>query len=118
VPAHVVSPGVAVLATWAPEGLADWVASHDFARFTAHTVTDAPVFADTVQLAQQRGYSWVQQQVDLGLAGLAVALTDRKGRCVGALSMTFQASAYPDDSGLTRLLPPLQEAAQALRAIL
>ena len=56
--------------------------------------------------------------VSPGLCGLAVALTDRKGQCVGALSMTFQAQAYPEDACLTRLLPPLQEAAHTLRAIL
>ena len=37
----------------------------------------------------------VDQHIDVGLAGLAVALTDRKGQCVGAISTTFQAQAYP-----------------------
>jgi IclR family transcriptional regulator, pca regulon regulatory protein len=59
----------------------------------------------------------VDQYIDVGLGGLAVALTDRNGRCVGALSMTYQAQSYPGDSVLHKLLPPLQEAAQAIRAV-
>lgn len=117
-PAHVVSPGLAVLATFSPAALDEWLAVHHFARFTPGTVSDAASFRDAVALAAQRGYGRVEQQADPGLCGLAVALTDRKGQCLGALSMTFQAQTYPEDSGLTRLLPALQDAANTLRAIL
>ncbi|PXW95230.1 IclR family transcriptional regulator [Sphaerotilus hippei] len=118
VPAHGVSPGAAVLATLDEPALDAWLATHDFGRFTTHTITDAERFRAVVAQARQLGYGLTEQQVDLGLCGLAVALTDRKGRCAGALSMTFQAHAYPEGSALQRLLPALQEAAQALRAIL
>lgn len=117
-PAHVVSPGVVVLSTLSEAELDTWLAEHAFGRFTTNTITDVADFRDRVNQARQRGYGLVEQHVDLGLCGLAVALMDRKGRCVGALSMTFQAQAYPNESCLVRLLPALQEAAQALRAIL
>ena len=118
VPAHVVSPGPALLSTFSPAAREAWLAEHPFGKFTGHTVTDAAQFRESVMLAAQQGYGWVQQQVDLGLAGLAVPLTDRKGRCQGALSMTFQTQAYPQDAPLQRLLPALQEAALSLRGIL
>lgn len=117
-PAHVVSPGLAVLSTYDEPALDAWLAEHNFARFTNNTMTDAAGFRAAVKLAEQRGYGWAEQYVDVGLCGLAVPLTDRKGRCVGALSMTFQAHVYPGDSCLTRLLPAIQEAAHTLRAIL
>ncbi|MEX8519098.1 MAG: IclR family transcriptional regulator C-terminal domain-containing protein [Leptothrix sp. (in: b-proteobacteria)] len=117
-PAHVVSPGLAVLSTFSEAALDAWLAEHAFGRFTTNTITDVARFREAVITAGQRGYGLVEQYVDIGLCGLALALIDRKGRCVGALSMTFQAQAYPDNSCLTRLLPPLQDAAQALRAIL
>jgi IclR family pca regulon transcriptional regulator len=117
-PAHAVSPGLAVLSTFSPQALDEWLATHHFARFSPSTLGDAASLREAVVLAERRGYGRAEQQVDPGLCGLAVALTDRKGQCVGALSMTFQAQAYPDDTCLTRLLPPLQEAAHTLRAIL
>jgi len=117
-PAHVVSPGVVILATWPKARLAAWVAEHDFAKFTPQTLTEADAFRDAVELARRLGYMLVDQHIDVGLAGLAVALTDRKGQCVGAISTTFQAQAYPKGSALVKLLPALQETAQAIRAVL
>jgi IclR family pca regulon transcriptional regulator len=81
------------------------------------TITDAQSFHATVVRARQQGYWLADQYIDTGLAGLAVALTDRKGTCVGAVSMTFQTQAYPGTSALTRLLPPLQEVVQTMRGV-
>jgi IclR family transcriptional regulator, pca regulon regulatory protein len=114
-PAHVVSPGYAILSTFGKARLDAWIEAHDFAKFTSYTISEVAGFRDAVASARELGYGWVNQYIDVGLCGLAVALTDRKGRCVGALSTTFQAQAYPKDSFLTRLLPALQEAAQAIR---
>jgi IclR family pca regulon transcriptional regulator len=117
-PAHVVSPGPAVLSTFSPEALDAWLAAHPFVRFAPTTMTDPAEFRTAVLLATERGYGWARQYMDPGLCGLAVPLSDRKGRCVGALSITFQAQTYPDEQCLTRLLPPLQDVASTLRAIL
>ncbi len=118
VPAHVVSPGFVIPSTFAPRQLDAWIDAHDFGSFTAQTITDGARFREAVAAARQLGYWRADQYVDIGLAGIAMALTDRKGRCAGALSMTYQSQAYPNDAALLRLLPPLQEAAQALRAII
>jgi IclR family transcriptional regulator, pca regulon regulatory protein len=118
VPAHVVSPGFVILATFTKARLDAWTATHDFGRYTPLTITELASFRDSVATARQLGYWLVDQYINLGLAGLAVALLDRKGRCVGALSMTFQTQVYPNNSALVKLLPPLQEAAQALRGII
>jgi IclR family pca regulon transcriptional regulator len=118
VPAHGVSPGFAILATYTKPRLEAWIAAHDFGRYTPHTITEAAQFRDGVAAARQLGYGAADQFIDVGLTGLAVALLDRRGRCAGALSMTFQTQAYPQRSDLVKLLPPLQDAAQAVRGIL
>jgi IclR family transcriptional regulator, pca regulon regulatory protein len=118
VPAHVVSPGYTILSTYTKLRLDAWIAAHDFGRFTPQTVTETSRFRDNVQTARQLGYWSVDQQINVGLCGLALALLDRKGRCVGALSMTVQTQAYPGDTLVDKLLPPLQDAAQAMRAII
>lgn len=117
-PAHVVSPGYAILAGLDEAALDAWIAAHDFVRFTPQTVASADDFRAAVGITRQQGYAFVDQYIDAGLCGLAVPLTDRRGRCVGALSTTFQAQSWPREQALARLLPALQEAAGAIRAVL
>lgn len=94
-PAHVVSPGYAMLSTFEPTRLDEWIAAHDFAKFTQHTITDEADFREAVALARHLGYALVSQYIDVGLCGMALPLLDRKGRCLGALSTTYQAQSYP-----------------------
>ncbi len=118
VPAHVVSAGFVVLATFTLQKLEAWTAEHDFARFTPQTITEPQRIREAVAVARRQGYSLVDQYLDTGLGGLAVALTDRKGQCSGAISVTFQTQSYPAGAALTKLLPPLQDVVQVLRAVI
>jgi len=118
VPAHVVTPGPVILSTWNDAALAEWVAAHEFATFTARTVTDPASFVEEVQHARRQGYWFTTGQLDAVYQGLSLPLIDRKGRCHGAIGMTVIASQYSEDTMLTRLQPPLREAAQSMRAVL
>ena len=59
-----------------------------------------------------------EQQLDLGLSGVAVPVKDRKGECVGAMGMTVNLQTHPAAKLVETYLPPLREAARALRPIL
>jgi IclR family pca regulon transcriptional regulator len=118
VPAHVVTPGVVILATWPDAALEGWLASHDFARFTAHTVTAPDTFRASVVAARSLGHWVTEQQLDMGMVGIGLALKDRKGDCHGALSMTLLAQTWNAASMTDKLLPQLREVAQALRPLL
>ena len=116
--AHLVSPGYVALAAFSPEKLEAWIATHEFSRFTPQTLADGEAFRAEIEATRLRGYAVADQYLDVGLLGLAVALSDRQGRYVGALSITCQGQAYPGKSYLTSLLPALQDAAQVLRAVI
>lgn len=118
VPAHVVSPGFAILSTFGESQLDQWFDGAEFGQFTAETITDPARLRESIALARQLGYWLADQYADLGLRGLAVPLIDRRGRCAGALSITFQSQVYPGEASLARLLPGLQEAAQLLRGVI
>ena len=118
IPAHCVSAGFAILATYAQADLAHWIAGHDFGRFTPQTITDAGEFLASIQAARRLGYWMTDQFINLGLSGVAVALLDRKGQCHGALSMTYQREIYPGESAKKKLLPVLQDTAEVLRSII
>ena len=117
-PAHVVAPGIVLLSNLSDAALDLWLGAHDFGHFTSHTVVGAMQFRADVLAARSLDYWIAEQQLDLGLRGLAVALKDRKGECRGALGMTLQMSLISREQAIERLLPPLREAAQALRPLI
>jgi IclR family transcriptional regulator, pca regulon regulatory protein len=118
VPAHAVTPGVVILAARPPEDIKAWIAAHDFASFTAHTVTDQARFHADVRSAHEQGYWATGQQLDPALRGMSVALLDRKGACRGAIGCTTPAANYTQQQLIDKLLPLLREAAQALQPLL
>jgi len=118
VPAHVVSQGFAILSTFDNAALDAWIATHDFAAFTGHTVVDPAEFRRGVLAARALGYWYVDQYINFGLCGLAVPLKDRKGRCQYALSTTVQRAMYPGEDMVKTLLPVLRHAAELLRPLI
>jgi IclR family pca regulon transcriptional regulator len=118
VPAHVVTPGPAILATFSASALRQWIAAHDFTAYTALTVTDAAEFEREVRIAREQSYWATIGQLDAAFGGISVPLLDRKGQCRGAIGMTVLSSQYGMQRMRDELLPHLREAAQALRVLL
>ena len=79
---------------------------------------DPQRFRDNVDAARALDYWTTEQQLDLGLSGLAVAVKDRKGECVGAIGTTVHLQNHARSELVETLLPPLREAARALRPVL
>lgn len=117
VPAHVVTPGIVIAATWSDAALDAWLAAHDFTGFTAHTVTDPARFRESVVAARALDHWMAEQQLDLGLRGIAIAVRDRKGECVGSVGMTVSVHAASREQTVETLLPPLREVARAMRPL-
>jgi IclR family transcriptional regulator, pca regulon regulatory protein len=118
VPAHVVTPGLVILATMPDKAVNAWIAEHDFNSFTAQTVTDAKLFRDEIREARAQDYWATVGQLDAAFAGISLPLRDRKGSCRGAIGMTVLASQYTTETMSEKLLPLLRDAAQELRPLL
>lgn len=118
VPAHVVTPGAAILSTYSESWLAEWLALHEFSAFTPRTVTDPALFRRDVQAARELGYWVTEQQLTPGLRGMALPVKDRKGECVGAIGATMPMGNSRREEVVLRLLPRLQETVQVLREVL
>lgn len=118
VAAHSVTPGVVILSTWTEAALLHWVSEHDFYAISPRTNTEARVFVDQVLEARQLGYWIAEQQLSLGVRGLAVPVKDRKGECVGALGSTVPMQPLTRAELLGRVLPALQDTAEMLRQLI
>ncbi len=117
-PAHVVAPGV-VLVSALPEKLrARWIAEHDFIGYTAKTVTTRDAFAVEVEAARRDGYCHLEQQLTSGLTGVAVLLTDTRGRCHGAMGTTFPTSARSHLEIMSHMIPEIRRVADSVRGLL
>ena len=117
-PAHVATPGIVMLSELPDGELHEWINAHDFSGHTPHTITDRAQFLDRVLQARAAGYGLTEQMLDAGLRGIAVALKDRKGQCKAAVGMTLPMQPLSREQTIERMLPLLQEAAQALRPII
>lgn len=118
VPAHVVAAGAVLAGSLHGAALDRWLATHDFAAFTAQTVTTPEAFRQVVLAARERQHALTDQQLDTGFTGIAVPLRDRHGQCKAAASITVQATVWPPQRMIDHLLPGLQEIAQMLRPLL
>lgn len=117
-PAHVVTPGVVLLARLSDKALVRWVESHEFASFTSHTITQKNAFLDLVRRARRQDHWITEAQLDPGLLGVAVPLLDRHGGCKAALGMTLQASMWPKPVIEEKLVPALRETALTMLPLL
>ncbi|HSI48609.1 MAG TPA: IclR family transcriptional regulator C-terminal domain-containing protein [Ideonella sp.] len=117
-PAHVVTPGTAMLSTWSDEALKAWAAVHEFSSYTGQTVTDPQRFLDNCRTARALGYWITERQLDMNLVGIAVPLLNRKGECKAAMSCTVQAVTHTTEDLAVRLLPLLREAALGLAPLI
>lgn len=116
VPAHLVSPGYVILASRPDDELMQWIGEHEFAGYTPHTVVTPEAYLAQIEMTRRLGYSYTQQQLDIGLRGLSVPVRDRKGRCLGAIGLTLQLGASSRDEVVNRLVPLLLETQQMLQA--
>ena len=116
--AHLVTPGTVMLATLPDDALDAWLENHEFTQFTAFGVQDKAQFREIVLAARALDYWMTEQQLELGLRGLSVAVKDRKGECRGAIGIVLQMQTMTREQMVERLLPLLHDAVNMLRPLI
>lgn len=116
-PLYCSSSGRIFLAEWPQAAVDDYLAHTERRTLTPHTIVDVKALHDIVQNSRKEGYASACQQWAANIIGAAVAIRDKRRRCVAALS--FNA---PDNRVTTadvpKLVPRLQSAAKELEDIL
>jgi IclR family transcriptional regulator, pca regulon regulatory protein len=113
-PAQLASPGIAMLAALPEDTVKAWLAGSTLVPFTPYTITSPALLYDEIAAARRNGYAVIEQQLQIGIRGIAVPLHDRHGRTVAALSVSTPIGHESRQQALARVLPVLQEAANAL----
>lgn len=115
VPAPLASPGIVLLAHHPDrEAVHAWLDTAVLHPFTPHTLTSKARVLEALQTARANGYAVVEEQLQLGVRGLAVPLKNRHGEVVAALSTNMPIGKEPADKAVQRILPALEETVMAL----
>ena len=118
VPAPLISPGVILLAHEPSDAVRDWLGRTELTPFTPHTVTNRERLYATIRAARTNGYALVEEQLQVGVRGIAVPLKNRHGDVIAALSVNMPIGTESSDDAIKRVLPALQETANAMLNVL
>ena len=119
VPAPLISPGVVLLAHEADQdAVSAWLDTVELSPFTPHTITSGARLREKIVRARVDGYALIEQQLQVGVRGIAVPLRNRNGEVVAALSTNMPMGEESPEAALQRVLPHLQESALAMLNVL
>lgn len=118
VQAQVTAAGLLMLSLRPAEWIDNWLATHELTSYTAFTETSKD--AMRLQMKQVRAQGWAisEQQLDLNFRGVAIPLRDRHGTLVAAMSMTMPMGFETSQESVSRVLPVMNETAQAMRNLI
>ena len=105
-PAYCTSMGRVLLAELAPEDLGDALPQR-LERHTEHTVTSAAELAVVLKQVRAQGWALVDQELEMGLRSVAVALRDSSGRAVAAMNVSTHVARTPIEELYERFVPEL-----------
>lgn len=113
-PALATSMGRVLLSNLSPTALHAFMGKARIERFTEYTITDRDALFAEIDKARTRGYSIIDQELELGLRSIAVPLRDRAGRAFAGLNVSTQTARVSRESLVQEFLPMMRETARRI----
>lgn len=110
-PAYATALGRVLLADLPEDALAAHLPDAPFPSLTPFTLTRPEQIHAALATVRAEGYCIVEQELEIGLASMAVAVRNPAGRTIAGLSVSFFGSETRDEDVRTRALVGLREAA-------
>ncbi len=117
-PAYATSMGRILLGGLTGAQLRHVLPASNIKAFTKFTVTDIKKLASIIEADRDRGWSYVNQELEEGLRSIAVPLRDRTENIIAAMNISGQANRNSEKTMITDFLPKLQRAADKINAAL
>jgi IclR family pca regulon transcriptional regulator len=117
-PAYRASMGRVLLAALPREAAAAVLAASRIEKATPYTITDINLLTAEIAAVGDRGYSIVDQEIELGLRSIAVPVYDAGGRVVAAMNVGVQITRATLKDLVQRFLPILRDAQAGLRRMI
>jgi IclR family pca regulon transcriptional regulator len=113
-PAYCTSMGRVLLAAKSDEELGRYLADVDLVAHTRNTVTDPRRLREVLAEVRRTGYALVKQELEDGLASIAVPVRDGSGAVVAAMNVSTNALRVDPETLVRDVLPLLKEAAKQI----
>jgi IclR family pca regulon transcriptional regulator len=113
-PAHATSMGRVLLAGLSPDQLDRYFKTVNLRAFTKATVTDPDKLRKIIATDRERGYSWIDGEMEAQISGLSVPVRDGQGHVISALNVSFNRAKLNKDAVVKKFLPGLQKAAEQM----
>lgn len=115
-PAHAVSTGRVLLAALPEAELLEYLDAVSLTKITANTVTSKVEVRSLIEETRTKGWSIVDQELEIGLRSIAVPIRDKSGQVIAALNVACPSSRISPEDMHTKILLELQAASQDIAA--
>lgn len=115
-PVHAVSTGRVMLAALPDDELQTCLDGMQLERFTPNTTLSKVQLRNLIEEARMKGWSIVDQELEVGLRSISVPIRTPKGEVVAALNVCCPSSRNSLEDMRTRILTELMTASQAITA--
>lgn len=117
-PAHAVSMGRMLLAE-AEEGVVQkFLDIAPLQRLTNQTVTDKSQLLEHILTVREKGYAWVDGELNESICGLAVIIKDLNGVAQAAINVSLPSGKFDEEDAVSQYLASLRAAAARIRSTL
>ncbi len=117
-PAYATSMGRVLLGGLNNAQLKCALAASHIKTYTKFTVTDVKKLMSIIEADRQRGWSYVNQELEEGLRAISVPLKDRTGKIIAAMNISGQANRNSEKTMTVDFLPKLMQAAEKINEAL
>lgn len=117
VPAQWTAAGRILLGYWPEQQLRQWLQARIQANimpYTSFTELDLETLLQSIRQARADGFAIVDQQIQMGVRGIAVPIKDRQGRAVAALHLNVVVGDETSQQLAKRVLPAMTQVANAM----
>ena len=95
-PMHCTGVGKLFLAQYSQDKLSLFLKVKGLPRFTDHTICDMGELQKELALIRERGYSWDNEECEIGVRCLAIPVFDYSGQISAALSFSCPVARFPE----------------------
>lgn len=117
-PAWATAHGRMLLSELPPAELRERLMRSNVGRLTRFSRHDLTELEEDIRRAGDAGWSYVDQELELGLRAIAVPVRDRSGAMVAAINLAGHADRITKEALVRQYLPPLREAASEISSLL
>lgn len=117
-PAFCTSMGRVLLAALPPDEARERILAGRPRALTPHTVTEPERIMAALAAARERGYSVVDQELELGLISMALPLANARGETVAAFNISGQVQRTSAEEMVAQFLPRMRSMQAMLRPLI